>query len=289
VIHYVQYQQFKEKTMEIASPEMESLKSRLKGTWSAGDFGRIAMSYEIGAEQFITRLALKAGQRVLDVACGTGNLAIPAAKAGAQVIGIDIAPNLVEQARQRAVAEKLSIQFEEGDAEALPYENGSFDVVVSMFGAMFAPRPDVVASELLRVTRPGGMIAMANWTPGSFIGQMFKTIGALVPPPAIMPSPLLWSAEAKLRERFGTGVSKLEARPQMITFHFDDLTPAQVVEFWRQYYGPTQRAFEALATDSAKQEALRSALEQLWSTHNSARNGGTVVESEYLEVHAVRA
>jgi 2-polyprenyl-3-methyl-5-hydroxy-6-metoxy-1,4-benzoquinol methylase len=174
------------------SPEMESLKNRLKGTWSAGDFGRIAKSYETGAAEFIARLALKPGQRVLDVACSTGNLAIPAAKAGAEVIGIDIAPNLVEQARQRAASERLAIKFEEGDAEQLPYEDGSFDAVISMFGAMFAPRPDVVAAELTRVTRSGGLIAMANWTPSSFVGQMFKTIGALVPPPALMPSSLLW-------------------------------------------------------------------------------------------------
>jgi len=276
--------------MEALNPEMESLKTRLKGTWSAGDFGRIARSYERGAADFIARLALQPGQHVLDVACGTGNLAIPAAQAGAEVIGIDIAPNLVEQARERAAAARLNIKFEEGDAEQLPYENGSFDVVVSMFGAMFAPRPDVVAAELLRVTRPGGLIAMANWTPGSFIGQMFKTIGALVPPPAIMPSPLLWGDEAKLRERLGTGISELRVQPVMIEFRFDDLAPADVVEFWRRYYGPTQRAFEALAADAAKQAALRGALEQLWTTHNRAgTRGSTRVESEYLDVRALRS
>jgi SAM-dependent methyltransferase len=275
--------------METLTPEMDSLKARLKGTWSAGDFGRIATSYETGAADFIARLGLKSGQRVLDVACGTGNLALPAAKAGAHVVGIDIAPNLVEQARQRAAAQKLSIRFEEGDAEALPYENGSFDVVVSMFGAMFAPRPEVVACELARVTRAGGTIAMANWTPGSFIGQMFKTIGALVPPPPIMPSPLLWGDEAKLRERFGTQIAKLHVQPRLIAFRFEELAPPEVVEFWREYYGPTQRAFEALASDAQKHAALRLALEHLWTQHNSARDGGTVVESEYLEVLAMRA
>ena len=276
--------------MESLTAEMETLKGRLKSTWSAGDFGRIAKSYESGAADFIARLALRPGQRVLDVACGTGNLAIPAARSGAEVLGIDIAPNLVEQACQRAAAEKnLRVKFEEGDAEQLPYERGSFDVVVSMFGAMFAPRPDVVAAELLRVTRPGGLIAMANWTPRSFIGQMFKTIGALVPPPAIMPSPLLWGDEAKVRERFGDGISELRMQPVMIAFRFDDLAPAGVVEFWRQYYGPTQRAFEALATDADKQRALRSALEQLWTTNNRAAEGGTLVESEYLEVRAVKS
>jgi SAM-dependent methyltransferase len=268
---------------------MESLKSRLKGTWSAGDFGRIAVSYEVGAADFISRLAFKPRQRVLDVACGTGNLAIPAARAGAEVIGIDIAPNLVGQARQRAASERLAIKFEEGDAERLPYESGSFDVVVSMFGAIFAPRPQVVATELLRVTRAGGTIAMANWTPASFVGQMFKIIGTLVPPPTIMPSPMLWGDEATLRERFGAGVVELRLTKQTIEFRFDDLAPAEVVEFWRQYYGPTQRAFEALAGDAAKQAQLRSALVQLWTTHNRATGGGTRVEPEYLEVVAVRA
>ena len=275
--------------MDNLTPEMQSLKSRLKGTWSAGDFGQIARSYEQGAAEFVARLALEPGRQVLDVACGTGNLAIPAAKAGAQVVGIDIAPNLVVQARQRAAAAGLEIRFEEGDAEALPCVSGSFDAVLSMFGAMFAPRPDIVARELTRVTRSGGLIAMANWTPGSFIGQMFKTIGALVPPPAIMPSPLLWGDEAKLRERFGTQVTELRLQPRSIAFHFEQSTPAQVVEFWREFYGPTQRAFEALAGDAQKQAALRAGLEDLWATHNHARDGGTVVESEYLEVLAVRA
>ena len=214
--------------MEALTPEMDSLKARLKGTWSAGDFGRIATSYEAGAADFIARLGLKPGQRVLDVGCGTGNLALPAAKAGAKVVGIDIAPNLVEQARQRAAAAGLDIQFDEGDAEALPCESGSFDAMVGMFGAMFAPRPDVVARELTRVTRPGGIIAMVNWTPPSFIGQMFKTIGALVPPPAMMPSPLLWGDELKLRERFGAQVADLRVQPRMIAFPFEQFTPARL-------------------------------------------------------------
>jgi SAM-dependent methyltransferase len=268
---------------------MESLKSRLKGTWSAGDFGRIAKSYELGAADFMARVAVRPGQRVLDVACGTGNLAIPAARAGGKVTGVDIAPNLVAQARERAVAEGFNIRFEEGDAEALPYEDASFDVAVSMFGAMFAPRPELVASELLRVTRPGGLIAMANWIPSGFIGQMFKAIAALVPPPSIMPSPLLWGDEAKLRERFGAGISELRTTPRLIAFHFEGLGPAEVVAFWRQYYGPTQRAFEALASEPGKQQALQASLEELWSKQNQDGQGGTLVESEYLEVMAVRS
>jgi ubiquinone/menaquinone biosynthesis C-methylase UbiE len=154
--------------------DFAELKQRLRATWMAGDFGQIAQRNEHEAESFIRRLNLKPGAKMLDVACGTGNTSIPAARAGAQVIGIDIAPNLLEQARQRAAAENLKIEFVEADAEKLPYAAGQFDVVISMFGAMFAPRPDVVASELKRVCRPGGLIAMANWTPEGFVGQMFQ-------------------------------------------------------------------------------------------------------------------
>src|SRR6185369_11554241 len=165
------------------TPELETLKSRLKATWSAGDFGQIAKATAAGAAEFIERLHLQPGAKVLDVACGSGNLALPAARAGAIVTGVDIAPNLIKQARENAEREGLKIQFDEGDAEALPYDDASFDAVVTMFGAMFAPRPELVASELKRVCRPGGFIAMANWTPNGFIGQMFKITSSLVPPP----------------------------------------------------------------------------------------------------------
>jgi ubiquinone/menaquinone biosynthesis C-methylase UbiE len=153
------------------TPEMENLKGKLRGMWIAGDFGEIAKSIAVGGEEFVGRLGLKTGMKVLDVATGTGNLAIPAAKTGADVIGIDIAPNLIEQAIERAKAEGVEVKFEVGDAEALPYEDNTFDVVMTMFGAMFAPRPDVTAAELIRVTKPGGLIAMANWTPEAFTGQ----------------------------------------------------------------------------------------------------------------------
>src|SRR5918997_2114650 len=158
--------------MSTINPEMESLKTRLKAMWMAGDFGQVAKHIETGAEEFIARLALKPGVRLLDVACGSGNLAIPAARAGAIVTGVDIATNLLEQARARAESEGLKIQFDEGDAEKLPYADASFDIVVSMFGAMFAPRPELVAAELVRVCRPGGRIAVADWTPGGFVGRM---------------------------------------------------------------------------------------------------------------------
>lgn len=268
------------------SSELTALKTRLRATWIAGDFGQIARFYTGEAEDFIKRLNLKPGMKVLDVACGTGNLALPAARAGADVTGIDIAPNLVEQARENAQREGLTAQFDEGDAEALPYEDASFDAVVSMFGAMFAPRPELVAAELKRVCRPGGLIVMANWTPAGFIGQMFKTMSAHVTPPAGMPSPLMWGVEENVRERLGEGISNVETMLQNLTFAFP-FSPAEVVEHFRAYYGPTQKAFGTL--DETKQAELRKDLEQLWSAHNRATDGTTAVDSEYLQVIATRA
>jgi SAM-dependent methyltransferase len=266
---------------------VDTLKSRLKATWMAGDFGLIAKSYETGAAEFVRRLDLAPGTRVLDVACGTGNLAFPAARAGAVVTGVDIATNLLEQARARAAAEGLSARFDEGDAEKLPYPDASFDAVISMFGVMFAPRPELAAAELLRVCRSGGRIALANWTPGGFVGQMFKTIAGHVPPPAGVPSPIQWGDEAKVRERLGGGATELRTTPRLIEFAFP-FGAAEVVEFWRVYYGPTNQAFEALAADPARQAALRADLERLWSEHNQAAGGSTRVESEYLEVITTR-
>lgn len=265
--------------------DIDALKSRLKATWMAGDFGLIAKGYEAGAAEFVRRLGLAPGTRVLDVACGTGNLSLPAARAGAVVTGVDIAANLLAQGRARAATEGLTVAFDEGDAERLPYPNGSFDAVVSMFGVMFAPRPELAAAELLRVCRPGGTVALANWTPGGFIGQMFKTIAGHVPPPPGVPSPIQWGDEAKVRERLGAGTTDLRTTPRLIALEFP-MGPAEVVEFWRVYYGPTNRAFEALAADPREQAALRADLEQLWAGHNRAAGGATRVDSEYLEVTA---
>jgi SAM-dependent methyltransferase len=260
--------------------ELESLKSRLKATWVSGDFDRIAQVIEPGAVAFMERLALTPSTRVLDVACGSGNLSLPAAHAGAIVTGLDIAPNLIETARKRAASEGLQIKFDEGDAEQMPYDDRSFDVVVTMFGAMFTPQPEKAASELLRVCRPGGRIAMANWTPAGFIGQMFKATAAHVKPPS-MPSPLLWGDEATVRERFQSGVAGLQVKRRMIAFRLP-MTPAQTVDYFRLWYGPTLRAFAAL--DEPGQAALESDLTRLWSENNQATNGSTHVESEYLEV-----
>jgi SAM-dependent methyltransferase len=271
--------------MTETSTEMEALKTRLKATWMAGDFDKIAQAYAPGAAEFIERLSLKPGMRVLDVACGSGNLSLPAARAGCVVTGVDIAPNLLETARARAQAEGLEITFDEGDAEALPYPDASFDVVVTMFGAMFAPRPELVAAELKRVCRPGGRIAMANWTPSGFIGQMFKITASHVPPPPNIPSPVRWGDEETVRERLRDGIADLQLMRWLISFDFA-MSPADVVEYFRSWYGPTQRAFAAL--DENGQAALRRDLERLWSEHNHATDGSTHIESEYLEVVAVR-
>ena len=269
-----------------ATSELAALKTKLRATWIAGDFGEIARYYASQAAEFVERLELKPGMKVLDVACGTGNTALPEARAGAVVTGVDIAPNLVEQARENARREGLNATFDEGDAEALPYQDASFDAVVTMFGAMFAPRPELVAAELKRVCRPGGFIAMANWTPGGFIGQMFKTAASHFPLPPGMASPVLWGVEEKVRERFAEGISRVDTRLQTITWAFP-FSPAEVVEHFRLYYGPTQKAFGAL--DEEKQAALRKDLEELWSAHNRATDGTTLVDAEYLELKAIRS
>ena len=267
------------------TPEMEALKTKLKATWGSGDFGKIAESFTVGAAQFVARIGLRGGERVLDAACGSGNQSIPAARAGAEVVGIDIVPNLLEQAQRWATAEDLAIKFGEYDVENLPFENGEFDVVMSMFGAMFAPRPELVSAELIRVCRPGGRIVLGNWTPDGFIGQMFKTTGRHVPPPANMPSPLLWGDERTVRERLGDGVSEIRFERFSISFTFP-FAVAETIEYWREFYGPTHKAFAAL--DAAGQAALRRDLENLWAENNLATDGTTRIESEYLQIAAVR-
>lgn len=264
------------------SPEMENLKTRLKATWNAGDFGQIARYYVDSAAEFIDRLDLKEGEKVLDVACGTGNSAIPAAKKGAVVTGVDLAPPLLEQARQWAESEGLKCQFDEGDAEALPYPDNSFDTVITMFGAMFAPRPEKVAAELTRVCRPGGRIAMANWTPTGFVGKMFKQMALHITPPN-MPSPILWGDPVTVSERLKDGIGDLQINRRILTFNYP-FPPKDVVELFRQYFGPTQKAFDTLESEPEKQAALRHDLEKLWQEHNQADDGTTIIKAEYLEV-----
>ncbi len=265
---------------------LEALKTKLRALWTAGDFGEIAKSYAAGAEEFVRNLNLQPGMRVLDVACGTGNLALPAARLGAVVTGVDIAPNLLEEARETARREALVVQFDEGDAEALPYKDGNFDAVITMFGAMFAPRPHLTAGELKRVCRPSGLIAMANWTPAGFVGQMLKIVAKHVPPPPNVPSSILWGDEAVVRERLGEGIASLETTRQTLHFTYP-FGPVEAVRQFRLYYGPAHAAFNALNENG--RVALQRDMEELWTTHNHAIDGTTDVPSEYLKVVAVRA
>jgi SAM-dependent methyltransferase len=264
---------------------MDGLKARLKATWMAGDYDRFSRYMEQEARAFYENLDVAAGCELLDVACGSGQVALWAARDGVKVTGVDIASNLVERARKRANAEGLKAHFIEGDAEALPFEDGSFDVVVSLIGAMFAPRPELVARELLRVCSPGGMIAMGNWTPGGFVGQMFKAIARFIAPSG-MPSPVLWGDENVVRERLGHGISGLATARRNYRFAYP-FPPADVVEFFRQYYGPTNHAFASLDEDDATR--LRAELEGLWTAHNRGGDEMTLVMGEYLEVTAIRA
>jgi SAM-dependent methyltransferase len=266
------------------SRELDELKIRLKNTWMMGDYDLFSRFMEKDAEEFFQRLGVTPGTRLLDVGCGAGQLALIAARAGAQVTGCDIATNWLEKARTRAAAEGLEIVFEEGDAESLPYQDAQFDAVISLIGAMFAPHPDLVAAELTRVCRPGGLIAMANWTPGGFVGAMFKTISKYIAPSG-MPAPALWGDEGTVRKRFGDRVVGLTSTNRI--YHFDyPFPPDAVVEFFRTNYGPMSRAFASLHV--IVQEELRRELVHLWSTHNNSSNGVTQVDAEYLEVIASR-
>jgi SAM-dependent methyltransferase len=268
-----------------AESEIATLKSKLKRIWMAGDYDRFSRPLERGAWEFYQRLGVTPGARLLDVACGSGQLALIAARAGAVVTGIDIAPNLVERARIRARADLLPARFEEGDAEALRFPDSSFEVVTSLIGAMFAPRPELVAHELLRVCRPGGMIAMANWTREGFIGRLFQTISKFIAPSG-MPAPVLWGDEAAVRERFGAGVSRLQLKRNHVTLDYP-FPPAEVVRFFRLNYGPANRAFASLDRQGRKE--LHREMEALWSSNNLAGDGVTKVEAEWLEVIATRA
>jgi ubiquinone/menaquinone biosynthesis C-methylase UbiE len=268
----------------LANTDIDALKTRLKATWTDGNYDHFSRYMETSAVEFLDRLGVDPGTSLLDVACGSGQLALIASRRGANVSGVDIATNAILAARARATAEGLDVRFDEGDAEALPYETASFDVVATIFGAMFAPRPELVATELLRVCRPGGRIAMANWTREGFIGQMFKTFARFIAPPG-MPSPVLWGDESTVRERFGFHVSDL--RLTRVLYQFDyPFSSAEVVEFFRQNYGPTTRAFATLGEDD--RAALRKELVELWTSHNKASSPArTIVDAEYLEVVAV--
>jgi len=271
-------------TIAIA-PEIDGLKTRLKNTWMAGDYDRFSRSMENDARSFYERLDVPPGAHLLDVACGSGQLALIAAREGVRVTGVDIAENLIERAQARSMAEGLPARFRVADAESLPFEDASFDVVVSLIGAMFAPRPHLVARELTRVCAPGGTIAMANWTAEGFVGKMFRTIAKFIAPSG-MPSPLLWGDEAAVRERLGSEVCELKLARRHYSFDYP-FPPSDVVNFFRLYYGPVNRAFASL--DRAGRKHLQQELEAIWSAHNCGRAGFTLVAAEYLEVIATRA
>ena len=279
--------------MSTPTPPIQQIKDSMRAAWMAGDFGMVARTISGGADAFIARLHIPAGARVLDVACGTGNTALPLARPLPQgkaciVTGVDIAPNLLIQARERAAAENLPATFDEGDAEQLPYPDASFDAVITMFGAMFAPRPELVASELARVLKPGGLLAMANWNPASFTGQMFKVGSQHAPPPPGIPPPVLWGDDATVRQRLAQSFTNIQT--ELVPIDFDLPTnPAGAVAFFRRYFGPTQVAFSRL--DQPGQAAFAADLESLWSSANvsTTPTTHTQVRNQYLQITATRA
>lgn len=260
-------------------PDLAAIKTRQQATWASGDYHMIGTQILIVSEQLIETLDVRSTERVLDVATGAGNAAMAAARRGCEVVGIDYVPALLDRARMRTAAEGLRIDYVEGDAEALPFADDSFDVTSSVFGTMFAPDQERTAAELVRVTRPGGRIGLASWTPDGFIGQLFKTNSRHVPPPAGLRSPVLWGTEARLRELFAGAIA--EIRFQRREYLFRATSAADSIEYWRRFYGPTLKAFEAVG--EAGREALQADLLALMATHNVATDGSLVVPSEYLE------
>jgi len=266
---------------------MHQIKKTMRETWMAGDFSKIARTNALEAEQFVSRLALSPGTHVLDLACGTGNVSLPLARLGALVTGVDIAPNLLTQARERAAAEGLPISFEEGDAEQLPYPDAAFDAVVTMFGAMFAPQPERVVAECARVLKPGGLLAMANWTPGGLAGRMFQVTARHAGAPLGVEPPMHWGHPMVVRGRLAALFERvdLDIIPMQVDFPG---SPAQAVSFFRTFFGPTNVAFNSL--DEAGQARLAADLEGLWAEGNTAPDPmtRTLIVNEYLQVVARR-
>ena len=267
-------------TLDPAStPDLAAIKQRQQQAWASGDFAVVAARIVLVAEHLCDTADLRAGWRVLDVATGSGNAAIAAARLGCEAVGVDYVPALLERGRQRAAAEQLDVELLEGDAESLPFEDASFDAVTSVFGSMFAPDHRQAASELVRVTRPGGTIALASWTPDGFIGELFRTVAAHVPPPAGVSSPMLWGTEAHLRDLFGEAVCSLEVEERTFTFRFR--SPEEFVAFFRRWYGPTLKAFAAL--DGAAQDALQQDLVALAARFDRLDGDAIAIPSTYTE------
>ncbi len=263
-----------------AAPDLAAVKTRQRAAWTSGDYAVVGTTLQIVGESLCEALDLRAGSKVLDVAAGNGNVSLAAARRWCDVVSTDYVPALLERGRERAAAERLAIEFREADVEALPFADASFDVVVSTFGCMFAPNPRRTADEMLRVAKPRGRIGMANWTPEGFIGQVFKTIGRHVPPPAGVESPALWGTRARLNDLFGAQSSSVSAESKMFTFRYR--SPEHWLDVFRTFYGPALKAFAAL--DGTGQAALADDLLSLVSRFNVAKDGTMVVPSEYLEV-----
>lgn len=266
------------------TPDLGVIKERQQNTWATGNYARIGNPLVIMGELLCEAADLRASQKVLDVATGSGNTTISAARRFCETTGVDYVPELIEYAKQRAAVEGLEIIFEVGDAENLPYPDASFDVALSTLGVMFTPDQEKAASELLRVCRSGGKIALANWTPDSFVGNMFRTVGKHFPPPPGIKPPPLWGTEERLRELFGDGVSSLDTTRRTYVFRYPSAD--YFIEYFRTYYGPMNKAFESLDPDG--REALVRDLRELITEWNVSRDGTAVLPSDYLEVVAVR-
>lgn len=266
------------------TPDLPTIKGRQQKAWSSGDYGKVGVTLLIMAEQLVEAADLQPGDKVLDVASGNGNASLAAARRFGEVTGLDYVPMLLEEGRRRAEAEGLPIDFMEGDAENLPFEDASFDVVLSTLGVMFAPDQQKAASELLRVLRPGGTIGMVNWVPDGYIGELFKTIGKYVPPPPGLKPPFRWGTEEGLDELLDGGIGSLQTRRRTMVWRFP--SARHHVEYMREYYGPLNKAFGAL--DEEGQNGLEGDLISLAERYNHSENAKAVLHADYLEVVATR-
>jgi SAM-dependent methyltransferase len=265
-------------------PDLDTVKTRQQGAWSSGDYAIIGTTLQIVGEVLCEALDLRAGQKVLDVAAGNGNVTLAAARRWCEVVSTDYVPALLERGRERAAAERLAIEFRQADAEALPFVDASFDVVVSTFGVMFTPNQDKAATELLRVCKRGGKIGLANWTPEGFIGQLFKTIGKHMPPPAGVKSPALWGTGARITELFGAQASSIQLEQRDFVFRYR--SAQHWIDVFKTYYGPLLKTFGAL--DPQAQAALTDDLFALIKRFDRSGDKTIVVPSEYLEVVVTR-
>ena len=269
---------------EHAAPDLAQVKQRQQQMWASGDFHAVATLIQPVADLLCEAVDLQAGWRVIDVACGSGNAAIAAARCGADAVGIDYVPALLARGRRRVDAEGLDVSLLEGDAEAIPFPDASFDAALSVFGSMFAPDHRRAAAELARVTRPGGRIGLATWRPDGFIGEMLKVVAAHVPPPAGVASPLLWGTQGYLEEIFAGELLTLTCTERTFTWRFR--SAEAFVDYFRAYYGPTLKAFEAVGDDGA--DGLFADLVALVGRHNGADSGPVAIPSTWLETAAVR-